>query len=1040
MRTTRKILILVAVVAVMVAALVVSTSAYISWDAETSSFPNGVNSSYADINAPGWIQVAGTTTALDANDDKDYDDEGDLPKSNGSYRMYFNESTGTLVVEMKNDGDSITGGNTDYTQAAHSSYWLNANAAKITALEIRNVGHLNNAAYVWGKLTSVKTVKMTTACSAWNGSKSDTGAFVGLTAMDTLIWGTWDKATGEFTKTRGEEGVVDLGGFLYLDIMSTTYNSTHTIMYAGSAVRATGVKKLILPYSQVLRNTSRTYNKVVVSDGTYVDGNAGTSSASNSNYGKTIAAGKPCTVLVNKTTGETGYTTFWAVDAATWSTVTVKAAEDEFGGVYTGIIPYCIAYNAKSLAEVVVPAEVNLEYIEALAFAYCTSLKTINVLGSISSELVIEDKNAFTNVTGLTINVQSERDKAYMQSALANAGVEGVTVVNLNPPEATAKDDAVTADGYSIRQTDENARTKGPALRAEFTLVDSALANAGADVTDFGVIVFSADTYASYGSNIYSIFDAIGTTTKIIKKSAFNGPYVRVSDNGDITFAAAITNIPVANYQSEIYTYAYVTWSDDTTTYYTYTSENTGKTAHALYDLTVYLFKNGLANSENTDEDKLWGVLSTGAVAYEGNINSTQNSDSANYTNATHYLNNPLYAFSNYTYYWGSAADATLESTSSTNINWSIIEDGDEYIVVYRNAGGEGEALLPGVYPNYTVASHPFNPNYNRADAKTPALTSAAYQKIKTLVIDYGVDGVMINGDGALSSMTYVETIVYPNGFDEICHYKRDWGKDANDIDGDENTTEYVLDLDGDGDLYDATENNVVGYLFAYNSALKDVIWANNDKYAHMKDFIVAEGDTKMEHLYDLRGMGAWPSNNNIFDSTKPIENVVFGAAPKRAIYKDVFKHVTALQRAWHDYEHTADTQYNAPAVKTIALYTRTNAWQWGNIEGAAYSVKDNGYTLMLNSGIAKNGTYLDSTFFGGDNAATLKLKVIIVDDAGTAVSPADAIARIEARITATASSTSKMTADGLARLYFYQTEGENAGKYVNSTGTVFAE
>ena len=143
MRTTRKILILVAVVAVMVAALVVSTSAYISWDAETSSFPNGENSSYADINAPGWIQVAGTTTALDANGDTDYDDEGDLPKGNGSYRMYFNESTGTLVVEMKNDGESITGGNTDYTKAAHSSYWLNANAAKITTLEIRNVGHLN---------------------------------------------------------------------------------------------------------------------------------------------------------------------------------------------------------------------------------------------------------------------------------------------------------------------------------------------------------------------------------------------------------------------------------------------------------------------------------------------------------------------------------------------------------------------------------------------------------------------------------------------------------------------------------------------------------------------------------------------------------------------------------------------------------------------------------------------------------------------------------------------------------------------------------
>ena len=116
------------------------------------------------------------------------------------------------------------------------------------------------------------------------------------------------------------------------------------------------------------------------------------------------------------------------------------------------------------------------------------------------------------------------------------------------------------------------------------------------------------------------MFEAVlaGTDTRIKRKSAKNGPYVRVADNGDITFAAAITGIPAGNYTSGIYTYAYAAWTNEagdvTYTQVTYTSTRTGKAVHSLYDMTIFAFRSGIVNSQNTDADKLWPILEKGAL------------------------------------------------------------------------------------------------------------------------------------------------------------------------------------------------------------------------------------------------------------------------------------------------------------------------------------------------------------------------------------------------------------------------------------------
>ncbi len=424
--TAKKLLLILAIAAVMTAMFAVGASAYVNWDATKGTFPGGTASSYADINNANWVQVA-APAAVDNGNDGVYTNNGDLVKGYDC-NAYFNESTGTLVIEMTKEA-AFTGSSGDSAKAQMLANWCKLNASKVTTLEFRNVVLFNNAGLAIDQLSSVKTVKINAGCTAWSGTKNGTAVFYNLTSMDTLLWGEWDKETGKFTKTGGEEGVVDLRGFTHLVVASTTYNDTHTLMYAGSAIAASGTKKVILPSSQTLRNPAQTYNLVVVSDGTYTDLNK---HANNTNYGNVIAEGKPCTVIKNKETGELGYTTYWALDTTTWSNVTVKAAEDEFGGDYTGIIPYRFAMNATSLTTVIAPSEMTVKLIEASAFAGCVSLRCITVEGRIDPEIKI-DPTAFTSVAnGCIIQCANAADIDVLNAALAEAGIANVKAVDMS--------------------------------------------------------------------------------------------------------------------------------------------------------------------------------------------------------------------------------------------------------------------------------------------------------------------------------------------------------------------------------------------------------------------------------------------------------------------------------------------------------------------------------------------------------------------------------------------------------------------------------
>ncbi len=725
---------------------------------------------------------------------------------------------------------------------------------------------------------------------------------------------------------------------------------------------------------------------------------------------------------------------------------------------YSGFIDYRAFYDATSLETLTLTSP--LTDIRKYAFYNCTSLTTIDLKGGIAGGATI-DVNAFTNCSQ-TITVKVYNTADYMAAYDAFLGFGNINIV-IDDSFTSVVTNPIIANGFAIRKWEYNG------LRSLFTIQNSIINDniaKGLTLADYGVITFSSNTLKKiYGGDINAVLASVvaGTNdaaTVIVRSVQQANTFTQVNkETGDKQFALTITNVPEAYYHSTVYSIAYSSWADEsgevidfTQTIYS-SADGTGKNAYSLYDMTVGAFAKGVVNTETvTDEDGkvwqccLWDVLSTGAVSYEEAQASGATYDKDNKEqHDSLYLDNPLYAFSNYITYGKNKGSMTYEETPSTNVKWSLIKNGSNYIAVYRDAGGEGESLLPGGHDQWGTGSTPFGCQmHSRTDMPTPPLTWNSSAKVTTIVIDYGVDGVAFNGDGALAGNNFATTIVYPNGFDEIDHARRDYNKETGEWD-----YYVVTDKSGniiqeakDNDLYNGEVNQCIVSLFEDNPQLTDIIWANNDEYGHMEDFNIAQGDTPMQHLFDLRGMGAWSSNQRIFQDTPLVENVVFGAAPVRAIYDGVFSYCTNIQRAWTVVNSTPSTKYDAPMSKTIDL--SASGTTWGNFQGKTLNVKSDGYTLIVGSGTANEIVLNGYNLFGAsESAVNFKIKVMVVNNAGEPVDPSTPMGKISDQYTAWDDSQKKnVTYDYSVkdRVFFYQPTGTNADRYVNVNGDIFPE
>ena len=914
-------------------------------------------SKYSDITAAkGWVQVATGTGAnrKDAGDDGLYVKEGDLPSISGGLKgVYYNESTKTLVVEGKDATSLPTANYGDWQNTSGSKnnqfpYWCNLNADKVEHLEFRNLGGFNNAGYIFRPLANVKTVKIDTMAEIWYASTADTALFSNFTSMTTAGFGTWS-TSGEWAPVYYEDDVVDLRGFTQIRVASTTETSIPgMVMFMDSALRSTtSVKSVILPVA-VTPTKDNTYNLTEVSDGTDkfpVAGGTGN-----------IASSKGAYKVTNNSTGAVAYTTNWQPPTG-WSFVKLRAdAIAPYNGKLEGMIPYGIARGATALETVTVPEGVHLYKISKNAFYGCSALKEIYINGTVDDAFAV-DAGAFgtgdSAVSGVKIYVSDFMTAEVINSALASAGYTDPSVV-----QATCRDidlsSSITADGFQVKiNTDYNG------LRGLFTFDEgSKAANAayGYNFVEYGVMVCTKATASSFAS-----YDAIYASNhakvkKIAVERADGTGEKRWVDYEKRQFCIALTGIPEKNAMDDVLFVAYSRWESPSgramNIYTVYTAFDEEPYVN-IYEVTMGLVKNGLLNSETVKaaggdaEAIIWDTLKKGAVTvaksqfatpgtpqnsstktkYKLTVSATYNSDGS-FT----YVDNPVYAYTGATAGNYSFNPSGFEETSTTNVLWSLYQDGDSYIAVYRRnpaAKEDAVAFLPTLGIGSAKITHPFCEGYGalytnkvagNLTIHTPVLNATNAAKVATVIIDYGVNSAGSNarssyyrGAFALANLSYTTTILYPNGFVPCSGAQS---------------------------------------LFRNDKVLKDVVWANKpaetleQKY-HMGDVVCED----MTTLADLRGLG--PINAEAMFMDGGLENIVFAGYGSGG-HTQTYANAASISRVWIDGAGVTV----APPALTIDLSADTYVKTLGR---ECFKFTKDGYTVKLSDKVEKVSAYSNS-------------------------------------------------------------------------------
>ena len=558
-----------------------------------------------------------------------------------------------------------------------------------------------------------------------------------------------------------------------------------------------------------------------------------------------------------------------------------SAAADKLGymfynntGIKTVITPRIDVQmfdGATKLQSVTVPAEFTLSVIPAKAFNGCGALEYVIIEGAVDSAITVAS-DAFTGTSGVTAVVQTAADKTTLETALTKAGASVTVILASEYVKDVAN--AIVAEGFSVRM-------KGyTGLRGLFSF-DETVASVneyeGFTLVSYGVI---ASSYARFVNEFGGDGDALFAEARKQTNSALK--YVPVYnadgtgankyvDYATKTFCVSLTNIASGNALSDIYMAGYAIWADKYgNEAYTLTTHrmSDGEKAVNLYEITLGLTKDGIINSENTDDVCFWQTLKNGALR-TNTFNTANDSTPKGYTlPADGYFTYCDVAWHEFT---GDTSNNNAWSFKPTGVSeeasglvWSVLKyTDDEYVMIYRNKDKEKytDLKIP-MYTEYAAYYYyaPYDYRYGStakilagASLKTysPALTQSDYEKIKTVVVDYGITGM---NPGGFSGLRKVQTIVYPNGF---------------------------------GTAVSA---------FSYAQSLKNLIWCHTDETGapveHMSEF---EGLTS---LIDARGLTAL-ALNTAFSSAAAIENVVIGATSDSSYVEATFNGTSALKRVW---------------------------------------------------------------------------------------------------------------------------------------------
>lgn len=566
---------------------------------------------YGDITPEnGYVHIgvhydsAGTAAATDSDGDGKV--EQYLTKG---YNAYFNESTETLVLISAGTytgdyGDwSVTSTKNTPGKTYFLAYWASkgglGNYAKVKHMEIRGGTVFTNLSYGIHTFTDVCDIKIDSSIVSMGGQKGDTGLFHGLTALVSVGHGSFSKTDGAFTPTTYKEGVADLSGFTgispnnHLDFPNAT-------MLGGYILNETSVNKLILPTVMKARSGATCYKSAYV-DGVlcYVLDPAKSASFSSSAFEKDG-------VWYSSNNNDVKYS------------LKISAAEDIYGGEYSGIIPHSVARKCLNLREAVFGAPV-LEIIEPYAFADCKNLNLLCITGSVSENISVSE-DAFSGVYDLTVRLNTVQDAQRFGAAIAAAGIKNVSLEIANADDSDSVKNPLTAEGFAIRISGYNG------LRGLFSFDDSKMtsnASQGFSLVEYGVVATSGAFYDSLGSAESVFANLMADNVIRVPIYALDGSGVnRYVDARTKTFCVTITHIPDFNYESDIYMMSYVLMEKDGVGYrifceYEYEKDGKNKRTISLFDTAWGLYRQGLVSPELCPEfdTVIAPILSYGGVA-----------------------------------------------------------------------------------------------------------------------------------------------------------------------------------------------------------------------------------------------------------------------------------------------------------------------------------------------------------------------------------------------------------------------------------------
>ncbi len=429
----------------------------------------------------------------------------------------------------------------------------------------------------------------------------------------------------------------------------------------------------------------------------------------------------------------------------------------------------------------------DIATINAHAFSKCTALETVTVNNTnavnvkenafYESKVINQNMKAVTFTGPMTATATSFTDVAmniYVASAEDAEIFNELGYTNARAIYLTGSGSAVTHEGFSVRIADYNG------LRSFFKFdknIAAANKNGGNTLVELGVIVASKANYDTYGAELSASGNEYVTPdSKIVKKAVYKGEKqvgsILGEDSSAIEFALTVTNF-TNNYTSDIYFCAYEIWqsaSGEISIFYT-DCEDDDYDCTNIYEISINMYKNGLVNAENDNEDIVWDLLSeAGAVTLTAGTDYTL---TEGITDLDGNAFGEKFTFRDVIAVKQSSSTSTkLLTFSKGDVTITLLHDPEGgYIAVYRPIGetgtvpsvassayngGRGNQLHSNFGSNYTHNSTSYTVQTARPN---PTLSSDVYKNIHTVIMDYGIKSI---GQGAFTNNGYTKTYIYP--------------------------------------------------------------------------------------------------------------------------------------------------------------------------------------------------------------------------------------------------------------------------------------